>query len=838
MARYTNRGAPIAFRYVKRATNPPLIRKETAMIKNISAWMLAALLILALNGDMTRPKTPSFAAQATSAAPERLSDVCARLPLFFEANTGQADSQFQFIAHGAGFGLFLGSAESALEMRLPRASSAARLNPLGGTSSGVGEAPPVVVRLKLEGANPIPKISGMDRLPTRVNYLIGSEPAKWLTNVPVYSRVKYDAVYPGVDLICYGSGQQIEYDFLVTPGAEVNKIELAFDGVDKIELDSGDLVLGTAGGIVRQHRPVIYQEHGGTRHDVAGHYVLIDENRVGFSVGDYDTHQPLVIDPVLEYSTYFGGNGDENLYSRSDLNGAAIAVDAAGNAYFAGNTTSTDLRTENALQPGMAGAPDAFVAKLNAAGSALVYCTYLGGSGIDRAFGIAVDSEGSAYVTGRTQSPNFPMVHPLQSGLRGVEDAFVAKLSAEGSSLIYSTFLGGSAGDDAHGIAVDAEHSVYVVGGTFSTDFPVRNALQSAYGGGAVDAFVAKLNPSGSQLVYATYLGGSGDDHPEGVAVNAAGEAYVAGQTTSANFPTVNPFQSTLGGPLDAFVARFNASGTALIYSTYLGGGGLDAASSIAVDAAGNAYIAGVTASTDFPTAGALQAALSGSLDAFVAKLNPAGSSLGYSSYLGGNGNEVAYSIAVDSFSCAYIAGATTSVNFPTADAQQAFLFGVQDAFVTKLNDTGSAMDYSTYIGGEAIEDSNGIAVGHDGSAYVIGRTNSFAFPTLNPMQASRGGGQVDAFVTKIAGSQSVPDAPKINGVIKNGKKLFVTGEKFDAGAKILINGEQQKTTNDADNPTASLVGKKAGKFVSPGDRIQVRNSSGALSAEFIFSPS
>ncbi|MCK4411022.1 SBBP repeat-containing protein, partial [Candidatus Bipolaricaulota bacterium] len=381
----------------------------------------------------------------------------------------------------------------------------------------------------------------------------------------------------------------------------------------------------------------------------------------------------------------------------------------------------------------------------------LIYSTYLGGSGDDYGRGIAVDGSGNAYITGDTDSPNFPTQNPLQSDY-DVYDAFVTKLNSTGSALIYSTYLGGNSTDRGYGIAVDSSGNAYITGDTQSTDFPTQNALQSAHGGGYYDAFVAKLNPSGSAFIYSTYLGGSGYDHGLGIAVDSFGNAYVTGDTWSTNFPTQNPVQPDYGRNVDAFVTKLNSTGSALIYSTYLGGSGGDSGNAIAVDGSGNAYITGATVSPNFPTQNALQSAHGGGYwDAFVAKLNPSGSALIYSTYLGGSGYDHGYGIAVDGSGNAYITGDTESTNFPTQNPLQTdHIAGDYDVFVTKLNSTGSALIYSTYLGGSGCDRGSGIAVDGSGNAYFTGYTYSKNFPTQNALQSAYGGGYYDVFITKL----------------------------------------------------------------------------------------
>jgi uncharacterized repeat protein (TIGR01451 family) len=668
----------------------------------------------------------------------------AKLPLHFEANHGQTDEQVRFLARGSGYGLFLTATESVLVLRKPEAA-------------GAGEAsrpPGGVLRLKLLGANPRPSMEGREELPGKSHYFIGNDPKKWRTDVPHYARVNYKDVYPGVSLTYYGNQSQLEYDFIVDPGGNPGLIRLRIEGADEIRVDAeGNLVMSLPGGEVVEKAPAVYQEVDGARKAIEGRFVLRGRGEVGFEVGSYEADRPLVLDPVLMYSTYLGGSDYDQ--------GLAIAVDASGSAYVTGQTTSPNFPTANPIQAAKGGFADAFVAKLNAAGSALVYSTYLGGGSTDGGQGIAVDASGSAYVTGWTASTDFPTANPLQPARGGgLNDAFVAKLNAAGSALVYSTYLGGG-GDDAEqgfGIAVDASGNAYVTGLTTSLSFPTANPLQAANGGG-IDAFVSKLNAAGSALVYSTYLGGGSNDEGFGIAVDASGNAYITGRTTSSNYPTANPLQPANGGGLDAFVSKLNAAGSALVYSTYLGGNVDDEGSGIAVDVSGNAYLTGIARSTNFPTANPLQASIAGNWDAFVTKFNAAGSALVYSTYLGGSSYDAGVSIAVDAPGNAYVTGHTASTDFPTVDP----LPGGATAFVSKLNAGGSALVYSTYFGGSGGEGCLGIAVDVSGNAYVTGYTAATDFPTVNPLQATNAGG-LDAFVAKIGSNSADLSVAKSDG--------------------------------------------------------------------------
>uniref|UniRef100_UPI0025CC7CB7 DUF7948 domain-containing protein n=1 Tax=uncultured Lamprocystis sp. TaxID=543132 RepID=UPI0025CC7CB7 len=455
---------------------------------------------------LIQPAPPPASAAAAPAAPAqaRIQADYGKLPYTFEANGGQADAAVKFLARGPGYSLFLTPGEAVLSLHTsqpnptPRSRPGARPEPVPGPTPAAAPeptaaaTPPAVLRLSLVGANPEPVIRGEAALPGKVNYLPGKDPAAWRTGLSTYAKVRYEGVYPGVDLVYYGTQGQLEYDLVLAPGADPKVIRLAFAGADQMTLDdTGNLVLTLGEQQVIQHSPRVYQETNGERTLVPTRYVLADNQQVTLAIGDYDAGQALVIDPVLVYSSYLGGAG----YDHSD----DIAVDASGYAYVTGTTESTDFPTRDALQPDYGGDLDAFVAKLSADGATLVYATYLGGSNTDYSTGIAVDGAGNAYVTGSTSSTDFPTRQALQSDFGGgLYDAFVAKLSADGATLVYSTYLGGSELDYGNSIAVDGAGNAYLTGVTESTDFPTRQALQPDFGGGYFgDAFVAKLSADG-----------------------------------------------------------------------------------------------------------------------------------------------------------------------------------------------------------------------------------------------------------------------------------------------------------------------------------------------------
>jgi hypothetical protein len=730
---------------LNRPKQPVDVRKEGTVLKLLrsQSGALAAAAILAV--------TASPAAAAPDAATSaRVSEAYGKLPLSFEANEGQADKAVRFLSRGQGYSLFLTPDEAVLR--------------LGEARRGA-----TVVSMLAVGGRRHPRLTGESPLSTRSNYLLGNDPGAWHLNIPSYERVRSAGIYPGVDLVYRGNQGQLEYDFVIAPQADPSRIRLAFRGAESVTLGQrGELILHTVYGDLVQHPPVVYQEAAGRREPVEGRYVLHSGRRgaprqVGFAVGRYDRTRPLVIDPILGYSTFLGGSGAELR--------PAIAVDGAGNAYITGHTESTTFPGVNAgsIQPTHGGGPvDAFVTKINATGTAIVYSTYLG-SGFAAGLGIAVDAAGNAYVTGETGSTAFPGVNagsiqPTYGG--GPADAFVTKINATGTAIVYSTFLGGSGDEEGLGIAVDSEGSAYVTGQTGSATFPGVNAgsIQPAYGGRggrSGDGFVTKINPTGTAIVYSTFLGGSGSDESVAIAVDSAGNAYVTGDTASTTFPGVTgsslqPING--GGTADVFVTKINPTGTAVVYSTFLGGSGDDEGLGIAADGAGNTYVTGWTDAAIFPgvTANSFQPVNGGNGDAFVTKINPTGTAFVYSTFLGGGGGDGGHCIAVDGAGNAYVAGWTGSATFPGVTAssiQSTYGGGGDDVFVTKLNPMGTAIVYSTFLGGTQVDVAHGIAVDGAGNAYVTGESYSVTFTGVDgsSLQPDNVGDGRDIFVTKLS---------------------------------------------------------------------------------------
>jgi len=767
-------------------TSTPVLTATVGITATVAPTATAPLTVTSAQPPITSTVATLNAAAGVTAT----ADAYGRLPLSFEPNRGQVSSAVQFLSHGPGFALYLTGTGATLTLQAhnPRHAFAhGRAVTEPGALSALTQTAPIsesVIRLRFSGANTDAQPSAEDQLPGVANYLIGSDPSGWHTAIPTYKQVSYRGVYPGVDLVYYGHAGALEYDWQVAPGADPNAISFAVEGAQGLSLDGrGNLLVQTSIGALEQHAPLVYQDVNGQRQTISAAYALSGTSDiVSFAIGAYDTSKPLIIDPILSYSTYLGGSNIDG--------GAAIAVDAAGDAYVAGSTSSTNFPTQSGLQASNAGSSDAFVAKLNPSGAALVYSTYLGGSNQDYGAGIAVDSGGDAYLTGYTWSNNFPLQNARQAAFGGAIDAFVAKLNPSGNGLLYSTYLGGSNQDFGDAIAVDGTGSAYVTGQTYSADFPTQSALQGTCGScsGASDTFVTKFSADGSTLAYSTYLGGSSYDYGQAIAVDGAGNAYITGATSSANFPVQGALQGTNGGGYDAFVTKLTADGGTIVYSTYLGGTGNEVGHGIAVDGPGDAYITGNTQSTNYPIQNALQTGNGGGYDAFVTQLSADGSALVYSTYLGGNSDEDGYGIAVDGMGDAYVTGDTFSGNFPTCNPVQSTPGGgschgggaCSDAFVTQLSADGSALAYSTYLGGNSDDHGEGIAVDGAGNAYVTGETFSTNFPTVTPIQASYGGaGYQDAFVAKLADTTACPGGWGCNDI---GNPTIAGDQTLNAG--------------------------------------------------------
>ncbi len=689
------------------------------------------------------------------------------MPLSFTQNNGQWNEQVAFRANAGGFTGWFGREGltyqftrrtgrgtlrvlDSLRVHASRPYSIEGLDScLRGNDMEGDSVEQLALTAKFIGANPNPQVLGEELMEYKCNYFIGNDPTKWRRDVPNYQSVVYKDIYPGIDLKYYGSGDgRIEYDFIISPNANPSQIAIRYDGADEVCVDNqGQLVVETEWGEVTEHAPVVWQVVDGDIREITADYVQKEGSTFGFRLGDgYQPEYAVVLDPVLSYSTYLAASDEEFCIG--------VGVDASG-IYVGGNTYSSDFPVQNPFQGTLYDRSDAYVTKLNKAGNALVYSTYLGGNDDDFTNGFTIDQSGHAYVVGETRANNFPMHNAFQSTNHGISNVFITKLSTGGDSLSYSTYLGGTSLDYGEAVAVDNNGNAYVTGISRSANFPLKNPIQATAKG--EDAFVTKMGAAGDSLVYSTYLGGTSWDDAFAIAVDKAGAAYITGGTESTNYPTLNPFQAIYGGSLeDCFVTKLNSAGSALVFSTYLGGNDDEYGFGIAVDTNCNAYVTGRTGSMNFPTVNLIESVYQGGwYDAFVTKLDGAGNTLQYSTFLGGSDWDEGDAITVDKQGNAYVTGGTNSSDFPTLDAYQTTNQGSYsaDVFLSKLTPEGSALVYSTYLGGSRGDEGRGIAIDGIGNVYVAGRTDSPNFPTHNAYQSTGNGGD-DIFITKLRESK------------------------------------------------------------------------------------
>ena len=771
-----------------------------------------------------------------------------KLPLRFEKNQGQSDPQVQYIAKGAGYTLFLTSTEAVFRLNPPR-SNPLKARQVGRNRSrkiGVGQVKPApLVRMRLSGANSSPNIEAANMLPGTVNYLIGNDPKKWHTKVPTYGTVQFSGVYPGIDLVYYGNQRQLEYDFVVNPGGDPGNIAFEFEGAMDVALSSsGDLSLDSPAGKITARKPSLYQVVNGQRAAVEGAFVARQGRKFGVEVKNYDHTKPLVIDPVLVYSSYLSGSGDGDL-------AMGVAVDSQGCAYITGYGNTVDFPT---VGTSLSAAPPtgnllAFVSKLNQNGTELVYSTYLGGTTLDAASAIAVDWKGQSYVVGITDSVDFPVnpVNAVQASLGpgATWNAFLAKLTADGQSLLYSTYLGGAGDDEAMGVAVDANENAFVTGYASSLGFPVTtgNAFQPLLNSVNGNAFVTRIDTTqggSSSLVYSTFLGGSspysfndlnsgdfGGDAALGIAVDSNQNAYVVGEASSTDFPITSgkAYQTTGNAHNSAFLARLdtNQSGAnSLVYSTFLGGTGSygDVGYGIGLDLSANAYITGCALSSDFPVT--LGGSNSAAGKAFVARFNTnlAGTgSLSYSALVGGSGGDCGYAIAVDPDGDAYVGGYTSSSDFPvTANAVQLSLASSNSAngVVFALSPDGSNLIYGTYFGGSSAfgDYVYSVALDRSSNLYFAGSTTSVDLPTTQgAFQGSFQGslyGYGDGFVAEVS---EIVTTPQISSIFPTsggiGTVVTITGSSFgvsQGSGRVLMGSSDGLIASWSDTRVVAVV--------------------------------
>ena len=748
----------------------------------ISAWfriLAAALLVSPAFAGPVRTQTPPPRDQSllTSAPTDeiltlplpgfspRIESAFGSQPLAFERNVGQADPAVRFLARGQGYQLFL--TESEAVMVLPESPGRNADSPAGefgrsenwwdyaeAKQSRLGEVDavptPRVLRMRLVGADPSSAVRGDVELRGKANYFLGNEPSRWLTNVPTFAKVRYGEVYPGTDLVYYGREGRLEYDFVLAPGADPGRVALNFEGADRVELDEqGDLVAWVAGRPVRWQKPVVYQEFEGKRHEIAATYRLQRgsvtcqpdaSHQIGFELAAYDRSQPLVIDPVLVYSTYLGGSGSDY--------GSSIATDAHGNAYVVGYTASLDFPTTNAIQSTTPGSYAGFVTKLNPAGE-LLFSTCLGvaSSYVSK---VAVDAQGNVYVVGVTMSTNWPLVNPIQTDLGSM---FLTTLSPDGSAISFSTYFGGGSEDTPYGVALDPAGNIYVCGCTASEDFPTHNALQPQHAGGIRDGFVIKFEAGGKSIIYSTYYGGTGPDFILGIAADAEGNAYIAGGTQSADLWVKDAYQPYNGGDAyfhaDMFYAKILPDGSDLVYASYFGGSGNDGLEAcIALGPSGTLWIAGQCSSPDLATPGAFLTNLSPQYrNIILARFNAADGYLEAATYMEGPSYP---SIAVDGTGDVLIGGLFYG-NLPLVNPLQSNRSGGSDGFVAKFSSDCSSLLFSTYFCGPGDDYVNGLALDPNGNLLLVGQTAaSTRFPIVNAFQPNLKGTS-DAFVAKIS---------------------------------------------------------------------------------------
>jgi hypothetical protein len=787
-----------------------------------------------------------------------------KVPLQFIPNEGQVEGPAAYYVQGRDKTIYFAAEGLTFVLSGPRKSTSGRW----------------VVKLDFVDANPDAIPVSLEESGAVISYFKG-KPENWKAGLSASSKIVYRELWPGIDLLYYGTEDRMRYEFLVHPGADPSMIKLAYRGAESVGLtEEGRLAVTTPVDGFEDDVPLAWQKVKGAYRDVPVGYAVEacaeDETPAaqnvgpeshmhiyGFDVGEYDRSLPLVLDPaVLVYCGFIGGSGGDG--------GDGIALDSSGNIYVTGYTRSVEATFPVVVGPDLTfnagpGNGDAYVAKVNSEGTALVYCGYIGGSGFEGGWDIAVDDSGNAYVTGEVGSweDTFPViVGPDLTYNGGMYDAFVAKVNAGGTALVYCGYIGGSApdtppegrlgNDQGNGIAVDASGNAYVTGATECNErtFPVTIGPDLTYNGGWWDTFVAKVNADGTGLAYCGYIGGSGwGERGSGIAVDRSGNAYVTGETdfpVPANFPvTVGPDLTPNGG-FDAFVAKVNAAGTALVYCGYIGGLFHDYGYEIAVDDSGNAYVTGETesAETSFPVKVGPDLSYNGGFrDAFVAKVNSAGTTLVYCGYIGGSDWDIGFGIAVDGSGHAYITGRTgsTEADFPAVDGPGLTYHGVYDAFVAKVNAVGTALVYSGYIGGSDVDNGIGIAVDGSGNAYVAGsaRNGSGDLPVIVGPDLTHNGGEYDAFVAKIS-SFDVSDpavtslSPSETAAGDPGFTISVAGTGFEDGAVVRWDG--------SDRPTAFLGRLQLSAEIGAADlgtvktvAVTVRNPDGGVSnaAEF-----
>ncbi|HNQ29415.1 MAG TPA: SBBP repeat-containing protein, partial [Methanolinea sp.] len=675
---------------------------------------------------------PGIAPSVFDGGERGLQERVTTMPLLFIENAGQSDDEVEFVVISDGGSIFFTREGVTVKLvTLMEDTPAATL-----------------VGYRFVGAEPSPRITGLDPLEGKVNFLVGNEPDGWRTGVPTWRAIRYHDLYRGVDLVYEGTPEGLKSAFTVAPGASPGDITLEYSGILGLVLaEDGSLHIKTSAGELVESAPVCYQEIDGEVIPVGACYVLKGSSRVGFMIGPYDQTCPLVIDPVMKYGLYLRGIGVA--YGRS------VALDDTGNAYLTGETFPAPYTMSPGSNDMSGDGTDVVVAKINPDGTVPLYVTYIGGDGDDIGRGIRVDAEGNAYVTGQTASADYPVVNAVKSTLSGPSDAFATRLSQDGATLVFSTYLGGAQDDAGNAVALDSAGDIYIAGNTMSSDFPGIRVPHNTNYGGNQDAFILKMSGDGSQVAFFEFIGGSKSDSGYGVAVDSEGNSYVTGETFSLNFPVINAMQGSLaGGRLsDAFITKVSPDGSSFVYSTYLGGSQVDSARSIGVDAKGRAHVTGATILGVFPVKDAFQPVAGGCTDAFYSRLSPDGSSLEYSTYIGGVNIDEGKGVAVDECGVAYVTGLTFSPDLPVINPYQRFLGGespfsveVSDAYVAKFVPWDTIPEYVTYLGGDGDDVGAAIAINRQACvdciaertcASITGYTDSTNFPVSDPYPIS-----------------------------------------------------------------------------------------------------
>ena len=672
-----------------------------------------------------------------------------------------------------------------------------------------------ILRLKFIDSNHDVNLKGREEDVSRINYYTGNNPGKWRTGIPVYKKVVYEDLYDGIDLIYKGSDDRLKYEFVVRPGADYKKIQLAWSDKANLRIDDGgNLVIDGPYGGIKEERPYIYQDIDGKRVEIEGRFKIEgkgDKNNIlNFEVEKYDVASPLIIDPFLQFSSYLGGSDIEE--------GFGIVVDASGSIYIAGYTKSTDFPTENPFKDINSGEEDVFISRFAPDGETykLSYSTFLGGTKSEECQGIAVDASGNIYITGFTSSIDFPTAgNPYQSTKIGEEDdVFYTRLSSDGQ-LSASTYIGGTKKDVGNDIAVDASSNVYITGKTESTDFPTSSSAYQKANAGEIDAFILKISGDGKGLLYSTYIGGKHDDKAKAIAITEDGSAYVTGNTFSQNFPIQEAYQDTCGGCktglyTDAFIVRLSSDGDDIIYSTFLGGKNLDYGEDIWIDTEGAIYVTGYTTSANFPVLTPYQNNNRGKEDAFITKFSPAGDKIIYSTFLGGTLNDRGKAFSIDSSGYAYVTGRTASPDFPVLYPFQDSNKGEDDAFLTMLSPAGNAINFSTFMGGEYSDQGMAIAIDPDKTLYILGDTLSEDFPTLNPYQGNHSGFG-DLFVLKLKfAPPGISSVTPVSGNQGESLDINIAGTNFSDNIISLSLGPMivvgNVTINSPEQITASIT--------------------------------